>query len=708
MTPLSPAVLRRIAPAVALALCAIPLPAEIAGRVVNSQGVAVEGARVGVSAGGESTLTGARGLFRLPVEPPALLEVRHPRFELLEAEVTAETAGDLELVLFPKQEFYEEVVVSAARGGDAAAPVSIAATLIHPEDRAAPPSTLAELVTAVPGVSENGQGGIFQTYSVRGISRQRVMTLVAGMRIESERRAGAAVSFVDPLLMRSVDVLRGPSSSYYGSGALGGVVQLFPRVHEGLSAAAGYRGQGGESYQTVGWGDGGWSLGLAHRRAGDAETPAGDRLPSGFEQLSAVAERDWQAGGLLYQVTAIGAVGRDIGKPNSDFPVRTTVYPEEEHLLLRFALRSPDRWRLEAWVHPNELSTRVVESDRLRRSELANDATDFGLNFQRELDLTGPVSARVGIDYFGRRSVRAEERISPLPGLLAPEILQLTLDDAGQDEAGLYGAAEWNVGTLTLLAGGRYAWQRQTNGGGPGESEGALTGFAGVLAPLGGGWELAANLGTGLRFPSLSERFFSGVTGRGRVVGNADLEAESSVAADLGLRYFGERLFLTGALFRTEIDDYIERVEIEPDLLTFVNLTSGAIEGVELEGAYQVTAAWSLSFGGHRMRGREEGGKPLADVPATRLHLGAAGGGERGRHAARFAVRDAKGDPGPGEMAIPSAELLSASFTRHLSDDLRVTVSGTNLLDREFFGSADDKAVLSPGRSIGVELGWRR
>jgi len=42
-------------------------------------------------------------------------------------------------------------------------------------------------------------------------------------RIVAERRAGATASFIDPLLLGVVNVVRGPYSSYYGSGALGGV-----------------------------------------------------------------------------------------------------------------------------------------------------------------------------------------------------------------------------------------------------------------------------------------------------------------------------------------------------------------------------------------------------------------------------------------------------------------------------------------------------
>ena len=42
-------------------------------------------------------------------------------------------------------------------------------------------------------------------------------------------------------------------------------------------------------------------------------------------------------------------------------------------------------------------------------------------------------------------------------------------------------------------------------------------------------------------------------------LGNPDLEPESSWSTDLGLRWYGEKTFLSGQLFRLDVDDYIER-----------------------------------------------------------------------------------------------------------------------------------------------------
>lgn len=713
-----------------LVLLALLLPgssavAEVAGRVTASSGLPVEAARVGLLDADGSTLatttTDARGEFVFPdAEPPAQLLVLHPRFEEQVAPVPTGQPGQekepLEISLVPKQEVYEEIVVSADRAGDSFAPVTLTSTAVTPEESVRPPSTLLDLVDHVPGVAENGQGGIFQVYSIRGISRHRILTLVDGMQITSERRAGVSASFVDPLLMGTVDLLRGPASSYYGSGALGGVVQVFPREFETLSVHGGYDSSGDETYQAVGWGQEGWSLAVAHRQAHNAEAPDGTEINSHFEQISATVRKTWDTGeDRELELLVIPTWGRDIGKANTDFPERTTNYPEENHLLVKVGLRDED-WQLYAWAHPQDLETDTVRTDG-RRDTVFNDSFDFGANFQRQHTLGPKLAARFGVDYFGRRGVEAEE-VEIVPG--EPIVRSLTLSDGRQDEAAAYGSLRRRVGRATLEAGGRFTWQQQENAGRPGRDDQAWSGFAGVVIPLGRGFELAANVGTGLRFPNLSERFFTGTTGRGEIVSNENLDPERSLNSDLRLRWFGKRVFVEVDAFVNRIDDYIERIEIEEDVLTFVNLTSGRLRGLETEGFFQIDGRHRLLWGGHVIEGEADDGTPLADVSADRFFVGfrrdaqdpgPAGfgnslAGSRWSWETRIEQRDDHDDPGSGEKAIAGVTLVSASVGYRVRPGLEITLNSASLLDEEYFNSADEQVNLAPGRSVGVAFAW--
>lgn len=683
------------------ALTALPALAAVEGTVVTPSNTPVEGARVEVLEGRASATTDARGAFRFAeLDPPVTISVVHPRFEVLVAECCPEGPP---FTLVPKQEVFEQIVVTANREGSASVqPVSVATSSISALDRPAPVSSIAELAEGAPGVAENGQGGLFQAYSIRGTGGQRVLTLVAGTRILTERRAGATASFIDPLLLGSLNVVRGPYSSYYGSGALGGVLEALPRRFDGTTVDLGWQSEGDANHQMVGFAVGGWSVGLARRAQGSQETPDGLFLPAEFEQVSATVARIWELdNGLELDLLLSPSVGDDIGKPNLRYPRRITTYPEEEHLVARLAIRRPGEWHLDLYGHPNSLDTENVTADE--RSRVVNEAFDFGFNLQRELTLPNAFAARVGLDYFGRRGVEATERVVDLA--TGDTDFSRTLDGR-QDELAAYGSLRRAFGGLSVEAGGRVTWIEQANAGAETVDDTAVTGFLGLTVPVGAGFELAANVGSGFRFPGLSERFFTGSTGRGEVIANQDLDPERSVTTDFGVRWFGDRLFVAAYVFRTEVDDYIERIDLDTGVRTFVNLTSGTIDGVELEGFFQATDTLRIDWTAQTTEGEADDGTPLAESPADRITVSGDWRRDPWGAGLRWQHRFEKDDPGPGEVETGEAEIVSASVRYTLPNGLTLLVSGNNLLDETYLPAADDLAVPAPRRSVGFGVRW--
>lgn len=90
----------------------------------------------------------------------------------------------------------------------------------------AQPSSLMDVIADVPGVQvSGGPRRTGETVSIRGLGGQRVLILVDGAP-QSFISAHDGRVFMDPELLRSVEVVRGPTSALYGSGALGGVIAL--------------------------------------------------------------------------------------------------------------------------------------------------------------------------------------------------------------------------------------------------------------------------------------------------------------------------------------------------------------------------------------------------------------------------------------------------------------------------------------------------
>ena len=95
-----------------------------------------------------------------------------------------------------------------------------------------------------------------------------------------------------------------------------------------------------------------------------------------------------------------------------------------------------------------------------------------------------------------------------------------------------------------------------------------------------------------LRDPVLSDRYFRGPSGRGFITGNPDLEPESSLQFDLGLRYTAPRVRAATYFYHYRIDDLIERYSTQTDFFFFRNRGRAQLRGFEAEA--QAELGWGL------------------------------------------------------------------------------------------------------------------
>ncbi|MGF3022174.1 TonB-dependent hemoglobin/transferrin/lactoferrin family receptor [Methylobacterium aquaticum] len=95
------------------------------------------------------------------------------------------------------------------------------------------PSRLSEVLRDVPGVTtQENQNDPAQAINIRGLQDfGRVNVLVDGARQDFQTSGHSAngVFYLDPELVGGIDITRGPTSTIYGSGAIGGVVAFRTR-----------------------------------------------------------------------------------------------------------------------------------------------------------------------------------------------------------------------------------------------------------------------------------------------------------------------------------------------------------------------------------------------------------------------------------------------------------------------------------------------
>ncbi|MDC0603299.1 TonB-dependent receptor plug domain-containing protein, partial [Aliiglaciecola sp.] len=199
-------------------------------------------------------------------------------------------------------------------------------------------NTMADMLNAAPEVNYSGQGGLLQTISIRGLSRWRIQTLVEGVPIHSERRAGNAAEFIAPNLVANAYVLSGAASTQLGSGALGGGIDLRLAATSDTSLNVSYgSAQDYRSLQVLGGkeeGNGGVYWGANFRHANHGADSLNQTLFNGFEQ--SVGWFRYLSDQNIKDALVIVSKANNVGKASSDLPEqRQTLYPDNDHWLAK-------------------------------------------------------------------------------------------------------------------------------------------------------------------------------------------------------------------------------------------------------------------------------------------------------------------------------------------------------------------------------------
>jgi outer membrane receptor protein involved in Fe transport len=286
-------------------------------------------------------------------------------------------------------------------------------------------------------------------------------------------------------------------------------------------------------------------------------------------------------------------------------------------------------------------------------------------------------------------------------------ISEVSLVDAARSNLGFFIDDNVRVGPfLTLKGGARFDVIGTGNTGADGgrltRNDLAVTAYLGGILQLDSHLSLIANLGRSFRFPTVSELFYSGLTGRGTVFGNPDLDPESGINLDFGIRYLHSRFYASVYAFRNFISNMIQKYQGDAEEEYFFrNLTSGRIHGIEGDFYLWPGRDFEFRINFHLMDGRDpETEAPLNYIPPFRIAV--AGKWAPGRFwlEPKLTLSGAVDEPGPLEIAIDGYTLLDAAAGVDISRHLRLICIGQNLTDSLFRFSADESGVVAPGRGF--------
>jgi vitamin B12 transporter len=434
----------------------------------------------------------------------------------------------------------ETVTVTATRTPVRASEVVAEVTVI---DRAqienAQGQTLTQLLARQPGLQMSSNGGAGKTSSIfiRGLEARHTLLLVDGVPLGSVTVGTPSLDNLPLELVERIEIVRGPMTSLYGNGAMGGVIQLFTRrALQGLGASwmlAGGSQRQAKGAAGVSYGDGRFDLVANVQRSsthGQSSTNPGVPFGShnadddGFQQNSGSVKLgwrlapDWRAEAL--SLVSLGRTRIDDG-PGAD---ALAALRNRVHSL------SVDGRFTAAWAGTLSATESVDEYDT---------------------EVSASAFATLGTVRSQQRRLALEQRVATPLGqaLVLLERTEQVVSRPGQP----FATSERDIDAAALGLSGAAAghtWQaslrRDRNSQFGGVTTGAL-GYGYALTPA---WRLLASAGSSHTIPSFNQLYFPNF-------GNPNLLPEKGVHGELGVQWSGDGQQLRAAYFQNRYRDFI-------------------------------------------------------------------------------------------------------------------------------------------------------
>ena len=399
------------------------------------------------------------------------------------------------------------------------------------------PSAISDALRDVPGLDFiGGPRRTGELPTLRGLSGQNVLILLDGAR-QSFTSAHDGRFFVDPELIGTAEVVRGPASALYGSGAVGGVL-AFESVDAddlladdevwGARARIGYQSVNEETlasltaYTRQGAFDGIASFGI--RRSGDIELGSGADLPSDDDIQTALLKGSYDLTNALnieaswqrFTNTAVepnngqGALGTGDGV--LDRSVEKDITTDTFRLGLNYNPANND-W-IDFGFSAYQTSSDVDEFDATVPRTTVRDIETTGFNVRNASRFAlgaADMTLTVGGDWYKDEQVGTDDQTADGTRGGVPN---------GESEfTGIFAQLETVLqtpaGQFVIIPGVRYDEFESSSSIAPGQdnSDDAVSPrFAASFAPDGANWlRLFGSYSEGFRAPSVNELYLDGV-----------------------------------------------------------------------------------------------------------------------------------------------------------------------------------------------------
>lgn len=529
--------------------------------------------------------------------------------------------------------------------------------------------SVPDAITNEPGISLVRDGIWGTDISIRGLSRQNVVTLVDGNRIETATNHAAGLSLIDMFDINRIEVIKGGVSSLYGTGATGGVINVTtktPSYSDNLILSGTISG----GYNSVNEGGiGNLSLTAASNKAyikvsGSVRSAVNAQTPEGILPNSQFRDNYFSANAGIklfdnqeLKINFQNFVGKDIGIPGGkSFPqtaavryqlARRLMYSAEYklHSLFSFLPSTSIKYFAQEIERKVELKPNEVTTTLPRATHLTN-----GIQFQSNLLLGNLNQFAAGIDFWQRRYSGFRETIAKT-GTSTRITADYPVPNSKYISTGFYAQDEQRMlaNKLVVTFGGRFDLIKVTNAEtrnpayvinngiitypaknplasfSAGEyNDKSWSGNIGFLFSLMDNVDVTLNLAHAFRSPVLEERFQYINLGGDVYLGNPNLKSERGYFIDAGFRIWDDDISLKTNFFLNNFDNLvIDKPVIVDSLYQKDNVGKARLYGFDLGVDYNLLSKFIVFASALYVIGKDTESKTdLPQIPPLNGRIG--------------------------------------------------------------------------------------
>ncbi|GAA4652020.1 siderophore amonabactin TonB-dependent receptor [Kistimonas scapharcae] len=589
---------------------------------------------------------------------------------------------------------FDQVVVTATKTENslATAPASMS-VITSDEIKSQPTMALNDIVKQAVGVESRKEGGRAgrESISIRGMDSDYTLIMVNGRKMSSSNAIARGNDFdlsaIPQDNIERIEIIRGPMSALYGSEALGGVVNIITKLPDN------------EWRSTI-------SSDIAQPEGGNGGTETIVGLNTGGALID----------DKLYLNLSVNQSDRDKWKPYSG--TRSTVTALEERDTL--SLASNVNWLINDnqtldidITHSNDKRDGIIESTkgltptnqkvkrnsialthggdwswgesqaRYYREEVEIGEQDFTLNRRDYVTETNDVvDGSVSTDFGSHRlTVGGEVRKTELDNT---RDLQTT-GKADVTQKALFAQDEWQLADdLTLTYGTRIDHHENFGTEYPPRAY--------LVHSVTDNLTLKGGIGKAFKAPSLlqlnKDYRLSSCKGGCWIIGNPDLEPETSTSYEMAANYQQNNWEVEAAVFQNDVENLIARdfdyqldVEDGREVYTYKNVEKAKIKGIELGGRMALTQSLSLNGDYTYTDARDETtGDILTD--RSRQNVSAKLNWQASQKLSTFVRASYIGDQKlSDEVDLDGYSLVDLGMNYQMTESLRLRAGVTNVTD---------------------------